>query len=214
MATLTQLLAEVGSFIDAPDDADAVVVQTAAINDAIRRLDSRDWWWTLMQTSVTLTTNLQTYPLPTDFKAPRALLLLSSSGAVNGRIGYLDPKTADSEVAEWGVVSPGDPCFYTVLNSHESDQDDILFDVPPSSGFVSLHPTARFRYFRRTARLSTGSDTLDAPSEVERFVIWHACGYVATRYAPDKVRMAQEFEERAWRDLLADEMRVQTRDWQ
>ncbi len=213
--TCASLYNEVLSFIGAPDDADATAIAILGLNDAIRRLDSRDWWWTLMVTDVTLTADLVTYALSSDFKAPRHMELLDGNNLINGQIPYMDPKSFDRELSGWGTygAAAGDPCLYTVFNSHESDQDDIRFDVAPSAGFVSNHPKARLRYFRRTARLSTGGDVLDCPSEVESFVAWHAKMFVASNYQPDKVRLAIEQADRVWRMMLQDEMRIQSRDW-
>jgi hypothetical protein len=208
VTTLNDFQVEISSFTGTPDDSDALAIVTKAVNDAIRRLDSRNWTWALMTQDITLVAGSVTASLASDFRGPRDMQLLNSAGDAVGWLGYQDPKTF---MRDQSVPNVSDPEYYTVINAHESAQ--LRFDSTPSTAFVTQFPTARLRYYRTTTRLSNTSDVFDGPSAVESFVAWHGCAYMASRYAPDKMALALNEREQAWRMIVRDDLRIQAADW-
>ncbi len=211
MATATQLMNEALAYVQSPDDTEANDVALAGLNDAIRLLDSKNWGWALMQTSITLTATNRTFDLPADFRAPRNMELLDASNNPIGMLGYKDPKSFLVSRVDYAQTAPGDPTYYTVTNNHETN--DVELDVAPSSAFVAKYAKARLWYYRTTTRLVTGTDTLDTDSSTESFVMWQAAAYVASRFDPEKLGYAQSRADRAWQQMCRAELRDFTSDW-
>lgn len=207
---LAELSEEVAGYVLMPDSARARAVAAKGINGGIRRLNMRTWEWGKTYQDITLSAATADYDMASDFMAPRSTELLNGSGLTrDSGMTYMDPKSFVETFFD--RTTSGTPCAYTVMNSHDTGQ--LTLDVPCSEAFVALYPTLRLRYYRRTAYLVSDSDILDAPSEVEEFIVWWGCAFVASRFDPSKQQWAIQNAMTAWNGLIRSEQRILTSDW-
>jgi len=208
--SLAALSLDVMRYVLSPDDPEAKTIAKDGINDAIREMNMRTWNWALTTQDITLVASDDTYSLANAFKTPRTANLLDSSGNRLAMLEYLDTQTFQKYLTTKST-STGNPYAYTVRNAHE---DGILtLSIKPDSGFVTTYPTLRLHYFKRIGTLTNDSDELDAPSEVENFVLWHAKSYIASVFDPKKVGYAERKAAVAWQMLVSDDNETQFADW-
>jgi hypothetical protein len=207
--SLSQLQKEVAFYCALPDDPEALELAKLGINDAVRRLNMRNWSWALDYDDLVLEAGTADYALSTAFRAPRNLELLDSDGNPNGKLEWYDPKTFWRFFPDAGIS--GEPTAYTVINA--ADLGTFTMNYLPSAAFVATYVTARIRFYRRMELLVLPTDTITAPSDVESFVTWHAKMVLASSVSPDRVALAERQAAQSWRMLLRDEMESQVSDW-
>jgi hypothetical protein len=201
---------EVARYVKAPNDTDALAAAGSCINNAIRRLNTRAWQWSLTYQDITLAASDASYSLAAAFKAPRHAELLDSSGNAKMRLDWALPKNFLEQFEDRSTN--GDPHAYTVLNFQ--DAGELLLSAPPSSSFVSAYPTLRLWYFPRLQVLAGDSDVMDeCPSEVELFVTWYAKAEMAATYDPGLASYAAGEWRSAWQALVRDDVVFGTTDW-
>lgn len=208
--TFTELKRDVASYVLMPDQGEALDAAGVGINNAIRRLNSRAWKWSITYTDLTLATDTFDYTLPNDFKDVFAMELLDASGNPQDHVGYMQAKEF-MQTFQSSTATAGEPQFATVINAKNSLV--LTLNYSPTTAFVAAYPTLRVRYFKRLPLLSTGSDRPDIYSEVENYVTWKAKEYIASVYDPAKVRYARAEADDVWRDLVADDNETGYRDW-
>ena len=204
------LYARAQNYVLGPSDTEVTTIAKEGINDAIKRLNTRDWNWARTAASITFTAGEggREYQLATNFKSPRSFELLDSSSRIVGRLGYLDPKSFDLETIS---RASGDPAYYTVFNPF--DNGYLTLSGPPSAGWIAAYPTGRLRYNRRTALLSADADLFAGPSECEPFLVWHARSVLAAHWDPSKFSVAERMAERQWEYLVISDVKSQITDW-
>jgi len=208
-STLTVMQGEILNYVMAPSDTEATAMATSAIRAAIRRVNSKRWWWSRSVVDKSLIAGTRTYELSGNFKSERSAVLLDSASVIKGELQYLQPRDFDD--GTFAASAQGTPQAYTLYNAQTDGL--VTLDVAPSAGVVAATPTLRVRYYKRLAFLASGSDTLDAPSEVEEFVSWYAKAYVASNWDPAKYAMAKGEAEGMWTTLIRDNARQELTDW-
>ena len=209
LQTFSTLKTRVSRYVNSPDSSEALTVAGQEINDAIRELNTRTWYWSLSYEDITLTASTADYNLSSNFNAARNLQLLNSSGEPCGTIGYYDPKTFDLQFSS--SSGSGSPCAYTVYSFLDTYQ--LSFDIPCSSAFVASYPTARLRYLARVPTLTNDSDTVPVPSEVELFIMWKARAGMALQYDEKKYGMAEGKAQQLWGALVRKDNEHHFHDW-
>jgi len=210
LRTFSSLKDEVARYVMGPDDTEVLAVAGMGINNALRRMNLRTWYWMLDYTDITLTASTADYNLPANFKAARNLWLLDSASAAAGQIGYLDPKTFDLTYSVQGGTT-GSPCAYTVYSFLDTFQ--LSFNIPCSTAFIASYPTARLRFHARTPVLVNNTDTAALPSEAELYVLWYAKFETAMQFDPEKSRTAKSESEQVWQMLVRDDNEHHFHDW-
>lgn len=205
----SELKRDVASYVQMPDQAEALVAAGVGINNAIRTLNSRTWNWSLTYTDITLASGTFDYTLPNDFKAVRHIELLNSSGDVTQRIGYMNYKEFLQDFQ--GSTDSVSPTIATVINAKNSLI--ISLNYAPGAGFVSASPTMRVRYFKRLPLLVDASDRPDVYGEVENFLTWSAKAYVASVFDPAKYTIAKREAAEVFADLKRDDLTTGYHDW-
>lgn len=206
-ATLKSEVAAIAQGSNAPQ---ALAVAASGINFAIRMLNTRYWYWSVLVQSITLSADDGTYTLNAHWKAPRTLMRVNGSSQTDGRIEWQDPKHFNSL---WPRrVSSGPPTSYTVFKFQ--DDQTLTLNRPPASSFVASFPTLDHYYFRRILPLSRDSETLDrVPSEVENYIIAYGEYYVLRRFDPSLANQALVNVNLIWRSLVRDDNLHGVKDW-
>ena len=211
VSSFATLKKRVIQYVQGPNDPELLEMAGDCINEAIEKLATRTWNWSLIYQDISTAADTLSYSVSDNYKKPRMAHLLDSSSNENGRLHFQDEKRF------WDVhrdrTSTGSPCFYTVHSRVSSGKLEL--STKPSSGWVSLHPTIRFRYFATVSTLTSDGASPAVPPEFEPFLIWYA------RWSLAAIRGVQVgFVDRAfatwkelWRDLVADDNNVLT-DWE
>lgn len=209
----------VQKYVGNPSDAEAATLATEALNDGIRKLDARDWFWSLGSEDVTLAADAADRVLATNTaRKVRHVDVLNTSDKPVSFLRFKDAKSFEIEHPDRSAS--GTPRIYTAFNL--INDGTITLDVPPSSGYIAVNPTLRVRMFRRLLYYATSTDTLTtllggtgfAPVEVESFLQWHASAYLGLRYleaSNPKVVRALQLADEIWNRLIADDLEPQ--DW-
>src|SRR6185503_4793287 len=87
LTTFSSLKNKVARYVQMPDDDEGLEIAGQEINDAIRELNTRTWYWALTSETLTLVADTQDYALSSNFKAARNLRWATSS-AYGSNIGY------------------------------------------------------------------------------------------------------------------------------
>lgn len=198
--TFSTLKTEVARFVMGPDDTEVLAVAGAAINTAIRKLNLKKWHWLRTYSDITLTAGTSDYALPSNFRAVLHMQRLNAAGQPDGTIRFNRAKTLDLEHPS--ATTSGDPGLYTVYNY--LDTFAVSLEVNPSAGFVARFPALRLRYFAKTDVLSNDQDQPFVPSEVEEWIIWHACIKAAAQFDPEKIGIARQEAADLWRLMIRD----------
>ena len=205
------LYGDVGIYVGAPSDAEAVAIAKRCVNRAIARLNSRAWTWSRSFVLISLAAgeNGREYAVTGNVKSPRSLELINLTSQIVGRLEYEDGKTFD----RWfeNRSASADPTHYTIFNLYANGY--ITLNAAQTSAFVARNPTMRFRYYKHIPILSADSDLLAGPHEAEEFVLWDACAQIAGILDPSRIGFAQERAAVVWRDLVRDDVRHDIRDF-
>jgi len=211
---LSVLQTEVGNYILAPVDTTLASVITDALNDGVRKLNSRSRWpWTMVSENISLVASTVAYELATGSASKiRSVHLLNASDLEVSTLGWLDPKTFSDTYPDRS--SAGSPDTYTAFNLIADGKID--FNVPPSAAFIVTYPKVKVRMFRRLILYSAAGDTLTtlggATSDVENFIVWHAKAYMASISDQSKAAFALARAEETWRQLINESNREV--DWE
>lgn len=200
------LYARVQNYVLSPSDTDAVSLAKEGINEAIDRLNTRNWNWARVASSITLTAGTQEYALNGAFRAPRMAELLGTSGEVQDRLMYLAP-TEFSDLFPFRNIT-GTPSSYTIFD--EFDNGKLTLDVTPSSSYVGIYPTLRFRYYKRVPKLAADADVFYGPTEAESFLVWYGRATIAAHWSPERIGFANQRQQEFWNMLLRSDSRQDT----
>lgn len=209
--TFSELKSDVAKFILSPNDQDILQTAGEGIVDALRKINSVNWFWMLTSQDIPLVASTRTYSLAGQFKAPRHAEILRPDGTNAGRVYFLEGKSFSDETAN--STASGSPSHYTIYNAQDSLT--VSFNIAPDAGFVASYPTVRLRYHKRIQYPVNNSDVIDVPPEVESFILWHAKSYIAAIHAPQKVAYAEGKAQEMWKLLRVDDRNVsQASDWE
>lgn len=208
--SLSSLATEVARYVKMPNIPEALQVAKDGINEGIRRLNMVNWEWSLTYQDLTLVADTADYDLAARFRASRMMELLDANGkTLTAPLSFLTPR--EFSLCYPNRTQSGSPGAYTAFAVHESGQ--ISFSCPLSAGFVSQYPTARLWYYQRVAYLTSDSDVVDAPSEVESFLVYIGKAEVASVFDEAKERSARANAEDVWRKLRAAHQDHLVSDW-
>jgi hypothetical protein len=210
--TFSTLQRDVASYVKLPTDTEALGIAGSGINDAINNVvNSRSWEWQKKTYNFALTANDNTYPVPTDFREPRNLSILNVAGEVAREVGYTDPKIHDRafQRGTGDDIRTGIPTNYTIDDPYPSGI--IRFDRTPDANTVSTYPSGALMYYGRVPELTSATDTMEVPPEVESLILWYAKSYVAAIFASDQVRYAENRWQPLYNQLKRDGR--QSKDW-
>lgn len=201
-----QMQSQVASYVQLPDDPEALGDAGLAINNGIRsRINGRTWKKYLLATqTITLAADTSTYSLESNFKDPRSAYFLNSSSKRKGRCRYKHWRVFDLE-HPYAEVS-GNPAWYTVRD----DTRKVELDVAPTATFVTVNPSLFLRYHSRMAVLRGSECMSGVPSEFENMILWYAKFEMAATYAPGKAQQAFSMWQRLEADLLRDDNDTET----
>jgi hypothetical protein len=200
---------EVARFVKAPNSTEILGVAGDGINDGIRRMNTRIWEFNLTSEEITLVADQKEYDVNATLKLPRHVELLNSSDVAQERVSYMPPKEFLTRFQDRS--GSGQPTHYTVLNPRNYGQ--MTFNIAPTAGLLNNYPKIRHWYYRYIQTLSTASDTLAVPNDVERVILWSAKQYVAELYGSDRqVAIASKNFAEAWIELKKQHRRDDT-DW-
>lgn len=203
------LKTEVARFVKAPNSAEVLGVAGDGINDGVRRLNSRIWEWNFTSEEISFVADQKEYDVDDTVKLPRHVEYLNTSDVAQGRILYMPVKQFLLSFPD--RTGSGEPRFYTVLNPRNYGQ--MTFNQAPSASWLAKYPKARHWFYRYTQTLSTATDTLAVPNDVERVIVWAAKQYVAELYgSSDQVAIATRNYKEAWNEMKKQHRRDDT-DW-
>ncbi len=207
--TLSEMRTFVLNYLQLPTtDAELTAIVDRSLADAVDFINSRNWNRIGNIQTVTLTVSVRDYSLATDFRAPRYMELLDSSDKPKGRV-YFRPEKIFHDIHGDEGLADGQIEVYTILH----DTREIRFNRAPDANFIGQFPKTRHRYFKRIARMSTASDTIDAPPEFALLVGWYARDEVsAVRGNVEKQQIAFQRWNEIHRELSGDDSDDMT-DW-
>ena len=156
---LIDLKSELARSYNADDESTLAIAQDS-INSAIRSYNRFNWPWEVLTHSITLSSDVDAYALPSPFKAPLSAYLLNS-GRRDRRLGYYPYDTFSTE---YSTRADGEPRVYTLKNVHETGQ--ITFWPMPKSSY-----SASIDYYRRTPILTSDESPIDVPPEAEEAIM-------------------------------------------
>lgn len=194
------LKGRIARYVNLPDSPEALREAGEAANGAISYLNGWPWQWSLRTQLVTLSADVATYGLDRQFRSATSALLLNSSDKPQQALVWQEPKILDW--IEPDRTSSTDPRYYTVRNAH--DDGLVTLIPPPSSGFVARFPKLQINFHSRLLTLVDDSESLDAPHEVQEFVVWYGRAEMAAIHAPMKFAPA----ERMWTSILGNLRRI------
>lgn len=200
---------EVADFVRSPDDPEALEIAGIGINNAIRKLNNRIWWWTVAYQDIALVQGRMDYSLSSDFKRSMIIERIKSDGHTDGKIRYYNPEEFEEIFRTSG--SSGQPAGATIFNAQVSPK--LSLDVGPSSSFVEKYPTLRHRYYKKLSILSGDQQVVDVPSEVELFLTWYGREEACAVYRPQLFSLARSEREEVWRELVADNSEHHLSNW-
>jgi hypothetical protein len=203
------LKTEVARYVKAPGSTEVTGVAGDAINDGVRRMNTRPWEFTLDSVEVTLVADQKEYSLEADLKLPRHMELLDSSDVSERRLQFVPLKHFLSVFTD--RKGSGDLRAYTIINPHNHGQ--LTFDRAPTASFVAKYPKVRFWFYRYIQTLTTATDTLAVPNEAEHVILWAAKEYIAEMYgSQQQIEVAHRHYKEAWEELKKQHRRDDT-DW-
>ena len=208
-SSLGELKKQVARYVKMPNDPEALSIAADAINDGIRELNLRVWYWGLTYQDITLVAEQADYSTNQDFKAGFWAEFLKSNGDPGGGCAQYDPDTFWKTYPR--STQSGKPCAYTVIN--HTDTSTLSLNKKPNSAFVNEYPTLRLRYFRRHQLLTQDGDRIVGPSEAELFLSWYAKWILATTFDPQLAVLAERQKEITWRKLRVDDNEHHFHNW-
>lgn len=207
--TFVNMKTEVARFVKAPSSTEITTVAGDAINDGIRRMNSRIWEFNLDSAEITWVADQKEYNIDADVKLPRHMELLNSSDVASRRLPFVPLKHFLSVFKD--RTGGAEPRAYTVINPRNHGQ--ITLDRAPSAAWVALYPKARFWFYRYINVLSADADVILVPNDVERCILWSAKEYIAELYGnAQQVEMARRHFKESFEEIKKQHRRDDT-DW-
>lgn len=201
--SMAQLRRSVASYVQAPDDNEALDNALVGINSGIDILNTYTWFKYIPTQSIPSVAGDRDYSLDGEIKDPRMLELLDSGGTQIGVMDYLPLKSFLDDVY-FAVV--GDPYAYSINYVTR----ELLLSVAPSASWVARYPTMRLWYFPRFAKLIETDDMYAGPPEHEEFLLWHGRAEIAAVRRPAAAGYAEGRAMRILTRLRADDSNAQT----
>lgn len=200
----------VAEFVLLPRDKNALRAAGEAINDALLRMNTRAWRWSITSRVITVVADVRDYPIPTDFKGvSQGAWLDVDKKKVYPRISYVDPVNFESLYREVNPRSR-ESARFTVLNEYENENPlRLAFPVP--SGLIERHPFFELSYYADRPKLFAENDTFRAPPEVELWVLMYARASMALTYSPERYSAARREAENFWSEIGKSDLRRFTR---
>lgn len=189
-----------------PRDPNSLRIAGEAINDGLRRMNTRRWNWSIRQRIITVVADKRDYPVPTDFASVSDGTWLDinqeSSYPV---IEYLDPINFGRLFIMLNP-RPKESYHFTVRNEYEFT-DPLRLAYPLDASLVQKHPFLRLMYYSNLPRLEAPGDTFQAPSEIELWVLAYAEAKMARVYAPSRYSSSRREAEILWTEILKSDRR-------
>ena len=211
------------NYVQAPSDTTLTTIAKQEINDAISRLNQREWWWTRgVSPDIPLVAGTKEYilkfspvaaPVASDFRSPRILERLNTTGEPIGSLPFMPMKTFSQTFQDRSNLA-GTPSAYTIFNDIE--QNVLTLNYGPSAAYIATTKNLRMRYFRRLAYFSADADTVStlfAPTDVEAFIVWYARAGLAAIFRPEAVAYAERRWQELWDFLVKASQKHDTTDW-
>lgn len=209
--TFSSLKRSVVDIVQGADDVELLALAGRALNNAVRKLNTHNWNWSLRQQTITFVVDDADYNLNPDWKAPRKFQLNNSSAVRRSWLDWEPPKLFLDR--RYDATQSGQPESYTVINP--SNALLVLLNIPPSSSWVTDFPTGTLQYYSRVNTYSQDDDVLDiGPSELDLFVLWYARWEMLIVRGEERA-LALAFRE--WNDLLQrlrGDDREKATDWE
>ncbi len=206
LTPLAELEEEVLSFVAVNPDSENRTHVRRILNRAIDKVNSRNWIHLTGTQNVTLVADQLEYDMSSRVRRPRTCTRLDSSDDRCGVIGYKPLVIMERE--HQNTEQSGNPCYY----SYREDTRKWMFNVPPSSTFVSQYPKMQMAFHARIPHLVYPTDVISAPPEFAAFVVARGKSQMAMQRSPRLHRHASVDEREAWFLLTGDDMDTQT-DW-
>ena len=198
---LGELKEEVLDIFGSPNDGKASKIAGRGINNAIRRLNSRVWYWTLTYHDITTSLDDADYGLPNDFKATFSMSFLKADLSQNGTADYFDPDTFDNSFPR--SQDSGKPVAYTIYNA--TDTMTLSLNKAPNQSFVTDNAFLRHRYYRKVQEPNDDGDRIIVPSEVELFIVASAAEEYSRIFDRKQWKLLRSDRQETWRQLKKDD---------
>jgi hypothetical protein len=153
------------------------------LNLALSELSGlRDWnWERVTQSAITLVDGTATYSLDSAYKKPSKAVLIDTDSNEYAPLAYADWERFQ-EIGQQDKT--GDPAIYTMKNAFV-DGTVELYPVP-DAGAASDY-TLELTYFKRLALCTdSSSSTINAPAEIEPWLIQRSTGLLAQIKNPEQ----------------------------
>lgn len=200
--SLSELLDDVASYVRDPGGDASRSIAKRCVNNAIRDLNRRHWYWSLTFQDITSLSTTADYELADDYDGFRSLQLFDANANPAGRLDYLDPQSF------WDAYNisaqAGSPCHCTVDSPETSRL--LTLNCIPTADWVAKYPTMRVRYFRLIPVLVAEADRIvGVPDSAQNYVLWYARYDACLIFDPDGNRLAaaRSEKESLWRALVA-----------
>lgn len=198
--------------VDPTSNTEVVGVAISGINEAIDRLNSKTWTWTQATSGFALT-ETPSYPLPTDFKSPRNLVLLNTDGRPGHPVNFYDSAVFERTYAEQGTDSGGTPDGYTIYNPYPAVSGEITFDQTPNASTIATYPSGRMLYYKYVPNAWVATDEIDLPPGAMSYITWYGRFHVASIYSTaEKIQISASQVAYTWDSLTKEENRNKTAD--
>lgn len=185
---------EVARVVNGQDDDDQLEIAAGYISDAIKDWNARRRWKFLLDTaSITLTTGVSTFYLPSGFKAPYSAYLVNRQK----HLKWLSNREyIDKEIQ----FLTGDSLYYMSASPSNSLDRLSIVPAPPESDTLKLH------YYRRMNSTVGTAETLDIPAEWEGFILSHAKEMMVADKGPtEKLQYWQMVAERGYKTAIDED---------
>lgn len=209
---ISELQGDVAAYSkNARTDPAVQAMALSGIQDAYRKLNSRDWSWAVKSSGFAFQANVQTVDLPTDFRTQRHVSVVTPAGQNAGSLSYYDPKSFQGHVKDQYQSWNDGPSGYTIINPFVSGQ--ITLSHKPSQGFVDNYPSGIIYYYGRLQLPVNASEPINLPDEAITMVLWYARATMAMIDSSEaKVGLAETRWREAWKMLVRDEQNRQLAD--
>jgi hypothetical protein len=163
------------------DDAGWLSVAGEALEDALRRIQSKkDWSWLLVvHADITLITDQSEYLLTAAFRKPYSVRMKSH------RLHFVPQWYYDHiNPGNTGTAGRYNPAFYSMFNASASGKIALL----PSIGTVDAADNKLYVRYWRPIEIGDNGTALDLPTTLERCAINLGKGYILSERGNDEAR--------------------------
>ena len=203
----SELMRSVADYVQGADQPDILDISRRSLNRGIDRVNSRTWKDLTTTQTITLVADQRTYDLAANIKKPLHCERMNGSSAAEGRYYYKEYKSLLEEHVYQSTSSS--PSVYSIDYAARK----FVFNIPPSSDFVSSWPTAKLTAYIRLPYLTQPDDVHGAPGEFNGYLIWEARAELAAIRGQDRsARFAEQKAASLWRGLIANDSDQMT-DW-